>query len=51
MAQRDFTLLFRRYVIVAVLIALALTVAAMWLAFMLFNPTPPRTVSMGLRLE
>ena len=50
MAQRDHTLLFRRYVVVAVIIALALTAAAMWLAFTLFNPTPPRTVSMAVDL-
>jgi len=48
MAQRDYTLLFRRYVLVSVIIALALTAAAMWLAFSLFNPTPPRTVSMAV---
>lgn len=48
MAQRDYTLLFRRYVVVAVVVALALTAAAMWIAFTLFNPTPPRTVSMAV---
>src|SRR5262245_33582695 len=50
MAQRDYTLLFRRYVIVAVILALALTAAAMWVAFTLFNPTPPRTVGMAVDL-
>jgi TRAP-type uncharacterized transport system substrate-binding protein len=48
MTQRDYTLLFRRYLVVAVLVALALTAAAMWIAFTLFNPTPPRTVSMAV---
>jgi TRAP-type uncharacterized transport system substrate-binding protein len=47
-AQRDYALLFRRYVVVAVVIALVLTGAALWLAFTLFNPTPPRTVSMAV---
>ena len=48
MAQRDYTLLFRRYLVVAVIVTVALTAAAMWLAFSLFNPTPPRTVSMAV---
>jgi len=48
MAQRDYTLMFRRYVVVAAIVALALTAAAMWVAFTLFNPTPPHTVSMAV---
>src|SRR5262249_55809799 len=38
----------RRYLVVAAVVAFALTAAAMWLALTLFNPTPPRTVSMAV---
>lgn len=51
MASQDHTLMFRRYMAVALIIAVALTVAAMWLAFTLFNPTPPRTVAMAVDLS
>ena len=48
MAAQEQTLTFRRYMVLAAVVAVALTAAAMWLAFTLFNPTPPRTVSMAV---
>jgi TRAP-type uncharacterized transport system substrate-binding protein len=47
MAVRDYTQVFRRYLVIAVIAALVLTVAAVGLAFALLNPTPPRTVAMA----
>jgi len=51
MASQEHTLMFRRYLALAVILAVVLTVAAMWVAFTLFNPTPPRTVGMAVDLS
>ncbi|HTT39338.1 MAG TPA: TAXI family TRAP transporter solute-binding subunit [Burkholderiales bacterium] len=48
MAAQEQTLTFRRYMVLAAVVAVALTAAAMWLAFTLFNPTPPRSVAMAV---
>ncbi len=50
MAIQDYTRVFRRYLLVAILLTVALTVAAVWVALALFNPTPPRTVRMAMDL-
>jgi TRAP-type uncharacterized transport system substrate-binding protein len=47
MAVRDYALAYRRYLVVAVIAVAILTVAAMWLAFALLQPTPPRTIAMA----
>lgn len=50
MAQPDYSLLFRRYLVVTVIIAVALTLATMWVAFTLFDPTPPRKITAAVNL-
>ena len=47
MAIRDHALAYRRYLMVALIAVLILTVAAGWLAFILFDPTPPRMIAMA----
>jgi TRAP-type uncharacterized transport system substrate-binding protein len=47
MAVRDQAQASRRYLVITVIAAVALTAAAMWLAFALLRPTPPGTVTMA----
>lgn len=47
MAVRDYALAYRRYLVVALIAVVLLTVAAMWLAFALLRPTPPRSIGMA----
>jgi TRAP-type uncharacterized transport system substrate-binding protein len=47
MAFRDYALAYRRYLVVALIAVAVLTVAAVWLAFALLRPTPPRTIGMA----
>ena len=47
MATRDYRQPHRKYFLVALIAVLILTVAAGWVAFTLFNPTPPRTIAMA----
>jgi TRAP-type uncharacterized transport system substrate-binding protein len=47
MATRDYRQPHRKYFLIALIAVLILTVAAGWVAFALFNPTPPRTIAMA----
>jgi hypothetical protein len=47
MDARDHTQTYRRYLVAALIVVVVLTVAAVWLAFALFDPTPPRTIAMA----
>jgi TRAP-type uncharacterized transport system substrate-binding protein len=47
MAVRDYPLLYRRYLVVALIAVVVLTVAAACLAFALLQPTPPRSIAMA----
>jgi TRAP-type uncharacterized transport system substrate-binding protein len=47
MAVRDYALAYRRYLVVALIVVVILTLAAVWLAFTLLRPTPPRTIAMA----
>ena len=47
MAVRDYALQYRRYLVVALIAVGVLTIAAMWLAFALLQPTPPRSIAMA----
>jgi len=47
MAVRDYALAYRRYLVVALIAVGVLTIAAMWLAFTLLRPTPPRSIAMA----
>jgi TRAP-type uncharacterized transport system substrate-binding protein len=47
MAFRDYALAYRRYLVMALIAVAILTVAAVWLAFTLLRPTPPRTIAMA----
>jgi len=47
MATRDYRQPHRKYFLIALIAVLILTVAAGWVAFTLFNPTPPRTIAMA----
>ena len=47
MATRDYRQPHRKYFLIALIAVLILTVAAGWVAFTLFNPTPPRTITMA----
>jgi len=44
---REYAVVRRRYIAIAVIGALVLTVAAIWIAFAFLHVTPPRTVSMA----
>jgi TRAP-type uncharacterized transport system substrate-binding protein len=47
MAVRDYALAYRRYLVVGLVAVGVLTIAAMWLAFTLLSPTPPRSIAMA----
>jgi TRAP-type uncharacterized transport system substrate-binding protein len=47
MSVRDYALVYRRYLIVGLIAVAVLTIAAMWLAFALLQPTPPRSIAMA----
>ncbi len=47
MPTRDYRQPHRKYFLIALITVLILTVAAGWVAFTLFNPTPPRTIAMA----
>jgi len=47
MVTRDNDLVRRRYLLIAFIAVVALTSAAIWLAYTLLRPTPPRTVTMA----
>lgn len=47
MDARDHAQTYRRYLVVALIAVVVLTVAAVWVAFVLFDPTPPRTIAMA----
>ena len=47
MAVRDYAQVYRRYLVVGLIAVVVLTIAAMWLAFALLQPTPPRSIAMA----
>lgn len=47
MAVRDHALAYRRYLIVGLIAVVVLTIIAVWLAFTLLRPTPPRSIDMA----